>query len=64
MEQKRGRDVRVGDDLYFLGTPHRLICIEPYEGVNAPLWNGEARVGYGENDWGVTLDPDGLYEIG
>jgi hypothetical protein len=66
----RGRDVKVGDDLWFLGAAHRITRIEPYKGVNAPLWDGQARTAYADSHagmyhaaWGITLDPDGRYDI-
>ena len=75
----RGRDVKVGDDLWVGGVPHRITRIEPYvdgpdatRPLNQELWNGEARVAYsdgpagrGKDAWGITLEPDGsYYEIG
>ena len=73
-----GRDVKVGDDLWLGGVPHRITRIEPY--VNGPnatrdlaseLWDGKARVGYsdsfgskvGKDAWAITLDPAGGYDI-
>jgi len=67
----RGRDVKAGDDLIFLGTPHRITRIEPYRGsLNDELFGREGRVAYSDTAasacraaWGITLDPDGTYEI-
>jgi len=70
IRRTRGQDVRAGDDLWFLGVPHRITRIEPYKGVNAPLWDGPARVAYSDGPggmyraaWAITLDPDGQYDI-
>ena len=70
---KRGREIRVGDDLIFLGTPHRITRIEPYPPteLNARLWDGKARIAYSDTAaasykaaWGITLDPNGTYDVG
>ena len=73
----RGRDVKVGDDLWFLGKPYRIARIEPYtDGPNATrplsqeLFGGQGRVGYsdsfgkdGKDAWAITLDPDGSCNV-
>jgi hypothetical protein len=58
----KGQDVRVGDDLWFLGSPHRITRIEPY--VHPVVTrNEEWRVaksdgpdGQGKHAWGMTLE--------
>jgi hypothetical protein len=55
------QDVRVGDDLWFLGRPYRITRIEPYR--HPVVTRGEdARTAYsdgpgrtGRNAWGITL---------
>ena len=58
----KGQDVRVGDDLWFLGKPYRITRIEPY--VHPAVTRGEQwRIAYsdgpergGKHAWGMTLE--------
>lgn len=58
----RGQDVRVGDDLWFLGKPHRITRIEPY--THPVVTRGEMwRIAYSDGPegmykaaWGMTLE--------
>lgn len=58
----RGQDVRIGDDLWFLGTPKRITRIEPY--VHPVVTrNAEWRTAYADGPdgmykaaWGITLE--------
>lgn len=60
----KGQDVRVGDDLWCLGAPHRVTRIEPY--THPVVTRGEQwRIAYsdgpergGKNAWGMTLHYD------
>lgn len=67
---KYGRDVVVGDDIIFLGTPHRITRIEPY--THPVVTGGETwATAYADTSaaayqaaWGITLEPDQQYETG
>jgi hypothetical protein len=66
-----GSGVRVGDDLDFLGTPHRISRIVPYR--HAVVTKGELwRIAYAgvssrgaipRRAWGITLEPGGSYTV-
>lgn len=74
----KGIDVKVGDDLTFLGKPHRITDIEPYVHPEADErgWAPGWRIAYArtpgqmltkqnrETTWGITLEPDSDYETG
>lgn len=70
MTMVKGQDVRVGDDLWFLGTPHRITRIEPY--VHSVVTRGEEwRIAYADtperayrNAWGMTLEYEHGYAAG
>lgn len=47
----QGRDVKVGDVLLFLGVAHLLIAIETTRAFGA------------DEGWGITLIPDGWYDV-
>lgn len=54
----RGIDVQVGDDLLFLGRPHRILRTEPYDTTalfGEPLPG--ARLAHGADGWAITLLP-------
>ena len=66
----KGSEVKVGDDLIFAGTPHRITRIEPY--VHPVVTHGETwATAYADTPkaaykiaWGITLEPDTrAYEI-
>lgn len=58
----KGQDVRVGDDLWFLGKPYRITRIEPY--IHPVVTRGEewfsaysdSPDGMYRNAWGITLE--------
>lgn len=60
--QVRGQEVRVGDDLWFLGKPHRITRIVPY--VHPVVTRNEPwRIAYSDGPdgvykaaWGMTLE--------
>jgi hypothetical protein len=65
-----GSDVHIGDDLVFLGKPHRITDIAPYPG--RPGWRlAWARLpgqvltrANSDVIWGITLGPEaGYYEV-
>ena len=63
---KLGSQVQVGDIIMFLSHPHRVTRIEPYEGPNSYLWDGQARIakaGPGPDAWGIILDPMQRYDV-
>jgi hypothetical protein len=65
----KGQDVRVNDDLWYLGTPYRITRIKPY---THPVTRGEVwRTAYsdgperaGDRAWGITLEYDHGYAAG
>jgi hypothetical protein len=65
----KGQDVKVGDDLWFLGRPHRITRIRPY---THPVTRGEVwRTAYSDgpagsllSTWGITLEYDHGYAAG
>lgn len=63
MTAKRGSEIKVGDIIMFLGTPHRVASLTPYthpvmtEG--APGW----RTARAADGWGITLSPQILLEV-
>jgi hypothetical protein len=66
----RGADVALGDDLVFLGTPHRIVAFEVYDPTRIGLPKADGwRIAYGavikdkSSRFGITLDPNGRYEI-
>lgn len=70
--RKHGSEVKVGDDLWFLGEPHRITRIVPY--VHPVCTGGETwAIAYsdgpvtgGAKAWGITLEltnPAHHYEV-
>ncbi len=65
------KDVRVGDDLWLGGVPHRITRIEPYQHPSFPgkMWAqacSDGPEGIGKAAWGITLEltnPSAYYEI-
>ncbi len=65
------KDVKVGDDLWFLGKPHRITRIVPYQHPSFPgeMWVqacSDGPEGIGKAAWGITLEltnPSKYYEI-
>lgn len=65
-----GSEVRVGDDVIFLGTPHRVTSVEPY---SHPVATGGEQwaIAYAAtperpakgNAWAITLEPHCDYDI-
>jgi hypothetical protein len=61
-------DVRVGDDIVFLGQPHRVLRITEHD---APDWWLTARselvwrlrMAHGAGDWMITLIPGERLEV-
>lgn len=49
---KQGNDVKPGDVILFLGTPHLIETIEPYTHPTVPECFAVARASDG---WGITL---------
>lgn len=73
MPKAKGSEIKVGDDLIFLGTPHRITDIVPYRHPNAgkygwPTWfTAYARTTepvITPLTWGITIEPGIEYEIG
>jgi hypothetical protein len=70
MIKVKGQEVRVGDDLWFLGKPHRITRIEGY--IHPVVTRGEEwRIAYsdgpdagGKNAWGITLEYEHGYAAG
>ena len=67
----KGQEVRVGDDLWLGGVPHRITRIEPYQHPSFPgeMWAqacSDGPGGIGKAAWGITLEltnPAEYYEI-
>lgn len=60
----RGRDLAVGGDLVFLGTPHRITRFTNYDPTlmglaPEPGW----RIAHAGLGWGMTISPNGTYEV-
>jgi hypothetical protein len=60
----KGQDVKVGDDIWFLGTPHRVTRITPYVHPVCTR-NEEWRTAHSDGPdgmykaaWGITLEFD------
>lgn len=60
----KGQDVRVGDDLWFMGKPYRITRIEPYvhilvtRGEEWRIAKSDGPVNGGKHAWGMTLEYD------
>ncbi len=58
----KGQEVRVGDDLWSMGTPHRITRIEPYAHpvvTRGEQWRqacSDGPEGVGKAAWGITLE--------
>lgn len=58
----KGQHVKVGDDLWFLGRPHRITRIEPYRhpvitrGEDWRTASSDGPDGVGKAAWGITLE--------
>jgi len=66
----KGSEVKVGDDLMFVGRPHRITRIEPYahpvvtQGETWAIAYADAPQAMAKAAWGITLEPDTrAYEI-
>jgi len=67
----KGQEVKVGDDLWAGGVPHRITRIEPYQHPSFPgeMWAqacSDGPDGIGKAAWGITLEltnPAEYYEI-
>jgi len=64
MAAKKGSEVEPGDIIVFLGVPHRVTRVVPYvhPTIQAPGWR-IAYAGPGPQSWGITLEPQGSYEV-
>lgn len=60
----RGRDLEIGDILYFLSSPHRITHFDSYTGTFAFI-DRIARAGDPDNPhcWGMSIDPCAHYHI-
>lgn len=63
-------DVKIGDDLWVGGKPHRITRIEPYThptiGEPWAIASSDGPEGIGKAAWGITLEltnPSRYYEI-
>jgi hypothetical protein len=61
-----GADVQVGDDLMFLGRPHRVTAVEPYDasvlGLDPRDAQG-ARIARSLDGWAMTLLPRQRFQV-
>jgi len=55
-----GADVALGDVLMFLGTPHRVDAIEPYQ---HPSFDEGWRIARAAGDFAITLIPGQRYQV-
>jgi hypothetical protein len=68
--QVRGQDVRVGDDLWFLSSVHRVTRVEDYRHpvvTGGDLWHiakSDGPAGFGRAAWGMTLATERGYAAG
>jgi hypothetical protein len=64
----KGQEVKVGDDLWCLGKPHRITRIEPYTHpivTRGEEWrSADADGPDGTTPWGITLEFDHGYHAG
>ena len=66
----KGQEVKVGDDLWSLGKPHRITRIEPYthpvvtRGEEWRIAYSDGPDGVGRAAWGITLTFDHGYADG
>lgn len=63
----KGQDVKVGDDLWFLGKPYRITRITPYTHpvTRGEVWRTAVSEGPGGvKAWGITLEYDHGYAAG
>jgi hypothetical protein len=63
VKAKRGTEVEPGDIIWFLGAPHRVERIEPYDTPCA--WGSPSgwRIARCEGSWTMTLQPQVFYEV-
>jgi hypothetical protein len=47
------REIRPGDDVIFLGQPHRITAVEPYDGPMTQY--GCFALAQGRDGWGIAL---------
>lgn len=69
----RAGDLKVGDDLIFLGTVHRITDFGAYKHPKSEEygWGPGWKIAYArtteikvtDHTWGMTIEPDGWYEI-
>ena len=45
--------IHIGDDIVFLGRPHRIVKVEPY--THPDGWQGQ--IAHDEYGWSITLPP-------
>ena len=58
---KPGDAVQLGDIIRFLGQPHRITRIEPYD--HPALGGAGARIAYADDGWAITLTPEVEVEV-
>jgi hypothetical protein len=55
------RDIRPGDDIVFLGNPHRVVTVEPYDGPMTKY--GCFAVAKGRDGWVISLYESASLEV-
>jgi len=64
MKNQYGEDLRVGDDLVFLGTAHRITHFTKYDPTRAGLPAQKGwRIAHAGLGWAMTIEPRGHYDI-
>jgi hypothetical protein len=61
-----GADVQVGDDLLYLGRPHRVTAVEPYDATVLGLDPRDAegtRIARSLDGWAMTLLPQQRFTV-
>jgi hypothetical protein len=56
-------EVRPGDDLVFLGTPHHIVAIKPYVSDGHYVERSRWRIAVDAFGWGLTLIPGDRFEV-
>jgi hypothetical protein len=68
-----GSEIKVGDDLLFLGAVHRITDLRPYSHpvvTGGEVWRTAysrtpAETQVSDRTWGITIDPNGThYQVG